>query len=619
MGSEAGMWALQKEYLDLEEYGIVGNLETCALIGRNGSVDWMCLPWFESPSVFGALLDPGRGGRFLVTPEEKFHSFHGYISHTNILETTFRTIQGQMVIQDFMPVVGQSKQAVLYRKLHCTWGSIRMYGLFAPAPAYGSETPEYEKTEHGIRASHGDLALQLVTSLDFQIGEEGAASRFVLQEGQSAWLVLAHGDMDFDTSNAANEAAMERTRRWWNNWLEQCGGKRACAFEDDVWGHVVTRSELALKLLTNPRTGAVAAAATTSLPEALGGERNWDYRFSWVRDSSFLLQALFHLGHHQEAMNYIRWIDEKIAKEDSARTLQVLYSLHGEDGAEERTLSELRGYRDAKPVRIGNGASEQFQLDIFGELTNMIYQTTRYGRNLSGAQWRYTRDIVNMAAEVWQEKDQGIWEMRGEPRHNVYSKVMCWVALDRGVRMAESNGFDAPLEAWRATRDAIHNAVLERGFNKQRNSFVDVFDGEELDAANLLIPVLGFLPGDDPRVLGTIDAALEHLSAGDGLLFRYTIDDGLRGKEGAFAVCSFWMVKALVLAGRNDEAEQFFLHTLDYISPLGLLSEEVNPASSAMLGNFPQAFSHIGLINCALYLGLMRGKDSGQPRPMGME
>lgn len=613
------MWALQKEYLDLEEYGIVGNLETCALIGRNGSVDWLCLPWFESPSVFGALLDPDRGGRFLVAPEEKFHSFNGYIGHTNILETTFRTIQGQMVIQDFMPVVGQSDRAVLYRKLHCAWGSIRMCGLFAPAPDYGSETPKYEKTEHGIRVRHGDLVLNLVTTLDFQMEEDGAASRFVLKEGESAWLVLVHGDVDFDVSEDANERIMDRTRKWWTNWIQQCGDKRACAFEDDAWGNVVKRSELALKLLTNPRTGAVIAAATTSLPESLGGERNWDYRFSWVRDSSFLLQALFHLGHHREAESYIKWIDQKIADEDSARTLKVLYSLHDDGDTSEKNLSELRGYRDSKPVRVGNGAGDQFQLDIFGELTNMIYQTTRYGRTLSDEQWEYTKDIVNTAAELWQEKDQGIWEMRGDPRHHVFSKVMCWVTMDRGLRMAESNGFDAPVEKWRAAREQIRNAVLNRGFSEKHNSFVQVFDGENLDAANLLIPVMGFLPGDDPRVLGTIDAALEHLKAGPGLLYRYTVNDGLSGQEGAFAVCSFWMVKALVLAGRNDEAEQFFLRTLDYVSPLGLLSEEVDSSTSAMLGNFPQAFSHIGLINSALYLGLMRGKDSGQPRPMGME
>jgi GH15 family glucan-1,4-alpha-glucosidase len=367
--------------------------------------------------------------------------------------------------------------------------------------------------------------------------------------------------------------------------------------------HGIVRSGLVLKLLTHHETGAICAAPTTSLPEEIGGSRNWDYRFNWIRDASFTVQALKNAGHVKEAKNNLKWFMDICKGAHEPRDIQIMYGLHGEADLEEIELPHLSGYRNSRPVRIGNGAAKQKQLDIYGELLNAFYETTQYRGVVSRGDWGYVMKILDYVCDVWNTTDAGIWEVRSGAQHFVYSKLMCWVAIDRGIKIAELSNFEAPIGRWDKCREDIKNAILQRGFNKKLNSFVQSFDSETLDATSLLIPIRGFLPFDDDRVQGTIDAALKGLTTKNGLVYRYKGEDGLPGSEGAFVLCSFWLVDVLALSGRVEEAEDVFNNLLKYISPLGLFAEEIDPETGEQLGNFPQAFSHIGLVNSALYLG----------------
>jgi GH15 family glucan-1,4-alpha-glucosidase len=347
---------------------------------------------------------------------------------------------------------------------------------------------------------------------------------------------------------------------------------------------------------------ALCAAATTSIPEVLGGNRNWDYRFNWVRDASFTIQALYHLGHEEEAKKHLAWFTQVCKQHENPADIQPLYGLNNEKQLTESELTNLSGYQNSKPVRVGNKASGQTQLDVYGELINAFYETTRYGLSLSVEDWNFIKKIVEHVSKVWNTKDSGIWEARSEPQHYVYSKVMCWVALDRAVKIAASYHFSAPLEAWKKTMDTIKNEVLKKGFSAKLNSFTQSFDSEDLDATGLLIPIVGFLPAADARIQGTINAITEKLGGKDNLLYRYRSEDGLTGTEGKFFLCSFWLVQALALSGRLLEAEKVLLSLAKYVSPTGLISEEVDTNSGELLGNFPQAFSHIGVINSLIYL-----------------
>ena len=595
---------MARDYKRIEDYGLIGNLATCVLIGRDGSIDWCCFPHMESPSVFAAILDVEKGGHFSIKPRESSLGQQTYVDRTNVLQTTFETPSGVITITDFMPLTGHpdpQHQAIL-RKVACLQGSVDLEIEFKPRFDYARAVPSVEPALEGVVAPWQDHVLFLQSPYPLEVYGGEARGTFTINEDQSHWFSLRYGDRD-PLSPAECESFLDTTTEFWSEWAHDCQRDR-CIFRGPWHDHVV-RSGLVLKLLTHPQTGAIAAAPTTSLPEVIGGVRNWDYRFAWIRDASFTVQGLYNLGHVEEARQYFQWLSglcREFGDHENHLHIQVMYGLHGELDLEERELDHLSGYRGSAPVRIGNAAAQQIQLDVYGELVNAVYETRGYGEETSQGDWQFIRKIANTARETWDTEDSGIWEVRGGPRHFTYSKLMCWVALDRSIRMAETVGFDAPLEEWKRTGAAIRRAILERGFSQTLNSFVQALDSEVLDATSLLIPVLGFLPPDDPRVRGTIEATLDHLTV-DGLVYRYTGDDGLPGKEGAFVLCTFWLVDALVMSGQLEKAEELLLGILEHASPLGLFAEEIDPESGDQLGNYPQAFSHVGLMSSALRLG----------------
>lgn len=595
---------MARDYKRIEDYGLIGNLATCALIGRDGSIDWCCFPHMESPSVFAAILDVEKGGHFSIKPRESSLGQQTYVDRTNVLQTTFETPSGVITITDFMPLTGHpdpQHQAIL-RSVACLQGSVDLEIEFKPRFDYARAVPSVEPALEGVVAPWQDHVLFLQSPYPLEVYGGEARGTFTINEDESHWFSLRYGDRD-PLSPAECESLLDTTTEFWSEWAHDCQRDR-CIFRGPWHDHVV-RSGLVLKLLTHPQTGAIAAAPTTSLPEVIGGVRNWDYRFAWIRDASFTVQGLYNLGHVEEARQYFQWLSglcREFGDHENHLHIQVMYGLHGELDLEERELDHLSGYRGSAPVRIGNAAAQQIQLDVYGELVNAVYETRAYGEETSQEDWQFIRKIANTAREIWDTEDSGIWEVRGGPRHFTYSKLMCWVALDRSIRMAETVGFDAPLEEWKRTGAAIRRAILERGFSQTLNSFVQALDSEVLDATSLLIPVLGFLPPDDPRVRGTIEATLDHLTV-DGLVYRYTGDDGLPGKEGAFVLCTFWLVDALVLSGQLGKAEELLLGILEHASPLGLFAEEIDPESGDQLGNYPQAFSHVGLMSSALRLG----------------
>jgi GH15 family glucan-1,4-alpha-glucosidase len=602
----------------LEEYGVVGNLETCALIGRDGSVDWLCFPYLESPSVFSALLGGERGGHLRIRPVTKYESVQSYDGDTNILLTTFATPLGDAVVTDFMPVKGTKdigSVSVLLKKIECVKGMIKMAVSVKPRFNYAAAIPDVEPAESGIIFRQREEFLFFQSSVPLFIHDGEAVGSLVLKAGDFVWFALQYNHHS-PLIPGESEKILKVTREFWLDWAHQCD-LGSCLIEEP-WHHLAVRSGLVLKLLSDPDTGAIAAAATTSLPERIGGTLNWDYRYAWIRDASFTDQALFHLGHSGEARDFRNWIIRIAGEPGEPGDIMTMYSLHGGEDLEEKVLDRLSGYEGSVPVRIGNAAAKQRQLDIFGEMLNAIYDTTRHGEEVSGKNWNIFRKIIGYVCTVWDTKDAGIWEMRGEPRHFVYSKLMCWVAVDRGIKIATENKFEADLHVWEMTRDAIARAILEKGFSTRLNSFVQSFDSEIIDATSLLIAPMGLLPHSDPRIFGTIEAVLEKLTTKDGLVYRYEGRAGIPPEEGCFFLCSCWLIKALVLSDRLEEAEKIFANLIGYISPLGLLSEEVEPVSGRLIGNFPQAFSHIGIINSALYLGIAKGRKYTGPKPLGM-
>ncbi len=603
-------------YKDIEDYGIIGNLETCALMGRDGSLDWLCLPYMESPSVFAAILDTEKGGHFCIQPVNEYESSQSYLGHTNVLLTKFTTALGAAEITDFMEVKGRhtTGQRTLFRKVTSTAGEVVLKLSFQPRFNYARNMPEFSAVPGGVSAASGRDRLFLQSEIKLDIKDNEVAAEFTLAAGKTAWFVLRYGQA-VRLPVADCESLLEQIRDYWLRWSERSLYSKVGV--NEPWKDIIVRSGLALQLLANPETGSIAAAATTSLPERLGGVRNWDYRYAWIRDASFTAQAFFHLDHLKEGKDFRNWIWGIISRYKDPSAIKIMYGLHSEMDIEEHILDNLAGYKDSSPVRIGNGAAGQRQLDIYGELINMVYETDRYGQEVPHKKWPEIRAIIDYVCKVWNTTDSGIWEVRGGTRHFVYSKLMCWVAVDRGIKIATKKGFTAPLADWEKVKEEIKQAVLERGFNKKLNSFVQSFDSEVFDATNLLIPVVGFLPPTDPRVLGTIEATIKNLLLKDCLVYRYKAEDGLPGTEGNFTLCSFWLVKALALAGNVTQAEDLFLKVLKYISPLGLFAEEIDSASGRQLGNFPQAFSHIGLINSALYIDMAKGKEVKSPGLMG--
>lgn len=602
------------DFLDLEDYGIVGDQETCALVGSNGSVDWLTLPYLDSSSVFAAILDTDRGGAFSITPLLKFQSIQKYIQNTNVLVTDFTTATGEVTLTDFMPPLEAGLvHRVLLRKIEAKRLETTLLVRFRPRFDYGRIGATVAQEGDHIVARGGETPL-MVSGVRWKSCDGEANAELTLKEGEVAWVVMQWGDEPRPLEPQECERLLETTLRFWTEWSHQ--HERSESVHHELCQNLAMRSGLVLKLLLNPVSGGIAASATLALPESIGGIRNWDYRFSWIRDSSFTAQALSHLGYGREAAAYRQWVLSILRGLEDLCGLRPFYPLHESAKMTEGPAEGLGGYRHSGPVRIGNKASQQTQLDIYGEFVNTVFETTRYGDTIEPQVWDGVKRICDFVCENWGMKDRGLWEMRTEPRNYVHSKLMCWVALDRGMKIAKRERLEAELGRWSAAAVEIRDAILEKGFSKRLNSFVQSFEEEEVvDATGLLFPIHQFLPPDDPRVQGTIDTVWSRLSAGNGLLYRYRTDDGLAGKEGAFVLCSFWLVNALSVSRRTEEAETVFRQLLEHVSPLGLLSEEIEPVTGKLIGNFPQAISHIGLINAALHLGIAKGRGFQGPPP----
>jgi len=594
------------EYKPIEAYGLIGNLETCALVGEDGSIDWCCLPSLHSSSVFAAILDAEKGGSFSIQPSESFDSVQRYQPSTNLLETEFTTESGTAVLTDFMPMLSDDPAAPfsepwIFRRVDCVEGVVELEITFSPKFDYARARTVVESMDGEIVARGNGEHLSLSSTKELETDGRSAWGTHRIEDGDVCWYTMQYGQRKRPGSIDPAEL-QRRTGDYWQNWTHECT-EPDCPFEGK-WHENITRSELVLKLLMHHRTGAIAAAPTTSLPELIGGTRNWDYRFSWIRDAAFTIQALYKLGHIQETRDYFDWcLDTIHSGSETFQPFQPLFGLQGATQLTEETLDHLSGYKGSAPVRIGNAARNQLQLDIFGELVLALYETSHYGGKITETTWETIRDVIEYTCTLWNKKGAGMWEIRSEPEHFVHSKVMCWVALDRGIKLAGENEFEAPFEHWKEVRSEIRGVVLEKGFNDSLNSFVRSFEADELlDASALRIPLVGFLPFDDPRVQGTIEAVRDRLTTDSGLVYRYEGEDGLPGGEGTFVLCSFWLVDCLALSGDIEAAEQLFENILDYASPLGLFAEEIVPETGELLGNYPQAFSHLGLINSAIYL-----------------
>src|SRR5215212_8202950 len=587
----------------ISDYGMIGDMRTAALVGVDGSIDWCCLPRFDSGSVFAALLDRERGGAWSVHPEGRWTSAQRYLPRTNILETTFRTADGGVVsVTDFMPVAEDGPplgvHPEIHRRLRCTRGRALMNMIFMPRFEYGARTTRLEVLRAGLFATdRTDQVLTLSSAQPFEwvIEQSTATTRFELAKGEERWVVRRYDDDDIHPAGRYESARkLDNTAAFWQQWSSKV------KYRGPFRG-MVKRSALALKLLSHAETGAMIAAPTTSLPETIGGVRNWDYRFVWLRDAAFTLAALDAVGHYREADHFMRFL-KKVCRHEGGGHLQIMYGIDGRRDLVERQLDHLSGYKDSRPVRVGNGAVGQLQLDVYGEVMETA-DIWRRNHEMTEGTWRVLRGLVDWVSKNWQLPDSSIWEVRGEVRHYVFSKVMSWVALDRGVRMAEELGLESNTDDWQVHRDALHAEIMERGWSEQHQAFTQAYDDDALDAATLAIPMVRFLPWNHPRVHGTVRAIARELTSADGeLVYRYRHPDGLEGEEGAFSICTFWLAQALTMIGERERAERVFRRMLRHANHVGLYSEEIDPATGEFLGNFPQAFTHIALINCAAAL-----------------
>ena len=590
------------------DYALLSDCHSAALVSRAGSVDWLCFPRFDRPSLFGRLLGE-QAGHWSIAPIDRAETDRRYLDRSMVLETTFRTATGVLRLTDAMALgpdekghdLGADAPGVLLRRAECMEGEVRVAMEFAPRPEYGLILPLLSAVDGGIKGRGGPDVMAL--SLAGEPSIEGATARLelALASGESAAFALHHRtaaeappDLWSQEEIAQRiESTLEAWRRWSS--VHQ-------AYEGH-WEDLVYQSGRVLQALMYQPTGAIVAAPTTSLPEGIGGERNWDYRYSWVRDASFTLDALWVAACPDEAQKFFSWMTGAVASGiDAGAELQIMFGIGGEHDLSERELPHLEGWRDSRPVRVGNGAWNQRQLDVYGELLDAAYRLRDQLGELDDATKRFLVSVAEAAAAKWMETDQGIWEVRGEPKDFLYSKLMCWVALDRAIELAALIGGEDRVDKWAATRDEIRDAILEHGWSDSANAFTQSFGSDELDASNLMMPIVGFLPADDPRMRATIDAIEERLTDEHGLVYRYRVeetDDGLAGEEGTFLLCTFWLAEALALAGEVERARVVFERAIAFTNDVGLLSEEVDETTGELLGNFPQAFSHIGLINAA--------------------
>ncbi len=601
-------------YQPIEDYGIIGNMHTVALVGMNGSIDWFCRPRFDSPSVFAAILDDKKGGHFKIAPaQDGVTHKQMYWPGTNVLVTRFLSADGVGEVIDFMPVgVAEEHHGhhKLVRRVNVVRGTMPFRVECYPAFNYALARHETVITANGAKFYSEEANLQLSTTVPLEQVSEGAVAEFTLQQGQTVTFILDDIASEHDDSGLISEPEADQlfrsTVEYWRRWLSKCSYKGR-------WREMVERSALVLKLLTYDPTGAIVAAPTCSLPEEVGGERNWDYRYTWIRDAAFTLYALLRVGFTEEAAHFMGWIEDRCHELNPDGSLQIMYGIDGRHDLSETTLGHLDGYRGSSPVRVGNGAYGQLQLDIYGELMDAVYLYNKYGTPISYDFWTHLRELINWVCDNWTRTDEGIWEVRGEQQHFVYSKVMCWVALDRGLRLADKRSFPADRERWLKTRDQIYEEIMERGWNPDRQAFVQAYDSDALDSSNLVMPLVFLLSPTDPRMISTLDAINRSPEQGglvsNSLVYRYDVkrtSDGLSGDEGTFNICTFWLVEAMTRAGqidrsRLDSARLMFEKMLSYANHLGLYAEETGHSGDG-LGNFPQAFTHLALISAAFNL-----------------
>lgn len=590
----------------ISEHGIIGDLHTAVLVATDGDIDWCCLPRFDSPSVFAALLDDERGGHFQLVPEGEWTSVQRYLPATNVLITEFNAKTGGVVqVTDFMPV-GPSRggRSRIFRGVKGVRGRVPMTARWDPRFDYARRETACRPRRSGVLATDRQKDVATVSAsagVAWQCSSAGATAAFTPNEGETLWFVLSFDEDEVHPVESHQpEQTLDATIRWWDAWtatLKYDGGFRK----------EVERSALALKLCCYEPTGAIVAAPTTSLPESYHGGRNWDYRFAWLRDSAFVLFALDVLGVDAEMDAFLHFL-KRVCRLEGDDPLQIMFAVDAARELPEKVLEHLRGWRGYGPVRIGNGAVGQFQLDVYGEVIATAALWLRR-RELSEGLWKVLADLINWTAVHWRDPDQSIWEPRHGARHHVFSKIMAWVALDRGAQIADRAGQETEAVAWRKEADLVKAEVLEKGWDPVRRTFVQCYGEPQLDAAMLVIPKFGFLPRSDPRVRSTIDAIRAELgSKAEDLIYRYKSADGLEGEEGAFVICSFWMIQALAMTGEVDEAERLFRNLLRRGNALGLLAEEIDPENGEQLGNFPQGLSHAGLINTAHVIDMMKAR-----------
>jgi len=600
--------------LPLEDYAVVGDMRTLAIAGADGSIDWLCWPRFDSPSIFGALLDDD-GGRWSVAPTDGYEARRQvYLSGTNVLVTRFHTASALVEVEDFMTLGDDGQHLV--RAVRCLRGSVEMTSRIDVRPDYGRARADVRRADGGLSvsaASPGTDDVEVCISGtvewtvedevgspgDRELGDTLVVSRFGLDEGEVEYLALG----DRPLGRAECTALRSTTIDFWRAWSESTD-------YSGRWRESVERSALILKLLTHEPSGGIIAAGTTSLPEVLGGERNWDYRYVWVRDAAFTVYAFIELGHLAEAEAFTEWLIARLdacdidsRRDGTAPPLSPLYDLDGDDDIAETEIEHWAGYADSSPVRIGNAASGQLQLDIYGELIDALYLADKYGDGVSNATWNHIVTLVDWLSRHWSDPGDGMWEARSGPQRYTSSLLMSWVAVERAIRMADRRGRPAPLDTWRTMRDEIHRTLMDDGFNDEIGAFTQVLGGDTVDASMLLAPLVKFISPSDPQWLSTLDLIGERLAHGP-LVDRYdsdSIDDGLSGDEGSFTICSFWYVEALARSGRLEQARDLFDRLLSYAGPTGIFSEEIGPRGR-MIGNLPQAFTHLALISAAIYL-----------------
>ncbi|HST52684.1 MAG TPA: glycoside hydrolase family 15 protein [Pyrinomonadaceae bacterium] len=603
-----------RSYRPLRDYALIGDAHAAALVSKDGSIDWCCWPRFDSPAVFCRLLDARKGGFFQICPAGDFDVGRSYADETNVLCTEFKTAGGRARLTDFMPAERLTEShrgediAPSYKVIRLVEGlagAVEMRIAFRPTFDFARAETRVEVCLGGAVAKGGREALTLSCDCGLRTDESGAVvGVFTVKEGERFWFAIDYftdaGGKDLKPPGADSDEELKKTLGYWREWWH------ACRYEGS-YSEYVRRSALVLKLLTYEPTGALVAAPTTSLPEEVGGVRNWDYRFTWLRDSTLILYALMLLGYHGEASDFFGWLNALGIPR--AKRLQIMYTLDGKTCLPERTLEHLEGYRDSRPVRTGNAAHQQRQLDVYGEVLDAVYLYHRRTRkDIPDAWWQDIQFIAEQTVEGWREPDSGIWEVRGGPRQYLYSKLMCWVALDRAVRLADGARDSGRVSVWKRERDAMREIILREGYNEDVGAFTQTLGGRSLDASALIIPQMGFLPPTDARVRSTTEMIRKHLTS-HGLVYRYLNEDGLPGGEGTFALCSFWLVDNLALQGHVDEAKELFEKIVGYASDLGLLSEEIDPLNNELLGNYPQGFSHLALIRSAM--NISRAETAG--------